>query len=462
MIRFCQQNKESVLAKMLNGQLDSVASSTTNFVDEIILAMHKKGVLGCLKNSIADKRADNTTIPFDLVLALSIAAKMKIKTSLSDIPFAITDHRALAELGYALVDTDGDLDKGLMRESSLRFLIQKYSHTDFFSSYNNTVQNYIMPKLDLVPDIHILDCTKLEVNYKNLNYEGSAIGKDNDGKNARGYKLATLRGITENSGIIEDIRFDSMNVHDLTLSEDIIFNSPALKRGDILINDRGFLSRSVINHLKSKREVDVYVPLRKNMDIFKTAVSTAVLENNWTIHPNREHQRIALVKNLGVFWDENNPKNNVDLNACVVWNYLPKSLYEDDYFVFVTTDLTQSASQIIKTYELRPEIEEDYRQIKDFWKIEDFKSTNLTMIAFHITCVLFGYLFFQLYTMLPEGEQYCKKSLPIILKNFIPKALNYLVFYVDYEFGIFKIIEFAEFYYLLNDTIKARLKDLMG
>lgn len=457
MIRFCQQNKDSVLAKMLNGQLDAVASSTTNFVDEIILAMHKKGVLGCLKDSITDRRADNTTIPFELVLALSIAAKMKIKTSLTDIPFAITDHRSLAELGYALIDTEGDLNKGLMRESSLRFLIQKYSHFDFFLSYNKTVQNYIMPKLDLLPDIHILDCTKLKVNFTNSNYEGSGIASDSDGNTARGYKLATLRGITENSGIIEDIRFGSMNIHDLVLSEDILYNSPVLKPGDILINDRGFLSRDVINYLKSEREIDTYIPLRKNMEIYYQAVSTAKLQNNWIKHPKRENQTIALVQDIGVCWDGSDPKNNVDLNACVVWD-----TQYNEFSVFVTTDLTQSASQIIKTYELRPEIEEDYRQIKDFWKIEDFKSTNLTMIAFHIICVLFGYLFFQLYTMLPEGEQYNNKSLPIILKNYIPQALNYLIFFVGYEFGIFKLLEFAKLYQFFNDKIKARLEYLMG
>ena len=73
--------------------------------------------------------------------------------------------------------------------------------------------------------------------------------------------------------------------------------------------------------------------------------------------------------------------------------------------VFATTDLTKSAREIVKTYELRPEIEEDYRQLKDFWQIEDFKSTQYNVICFHIVCVLFGYLFFQLYTMLPEGAQ---------------------------------------------------------
>lgn len=70
---------------------------------------------------------------------------------------------------------------------------------------------------------------------------------------------------------------------------------------------------------------------------------------------------------------------------------------KDNYFVFITTDTEKSAKQIIMTYELRPEIEEDYRQIKDYWRLEDFKSTKYNFIAFHIVILLIGYLYFQLY-----------------------------------------------------------------
>lgn len=95
---------------------------------------------------------------------------------------------------------------------------------------------------------------------------------------------------------------------------------------------------------------------------------------------------------------------------------------------------------------MRPEIEEDYRQLKDFWKIEDFKSTKLNMILFHIVCVLFGYLFYQLYILLPEGEKYLGKSLPVILKNYMPQVQPYVVLYAGYEFGVLTLFELMEFY----------------
>jgi hypothetical protein len=45
---------------------------------------------------------------------LAATAKMKIKTSLTDIFFAINDLDTLAELGWNIYDTNGELSKGLI------------------------------------------------------------------------------------------------------------------------------------------------------------------------------------------------------------------------------------------------------------------------------------------------------------------------------------------------------------
>lgn len=68
------------------------------------------------------------------------------------------------------------------------------------------------------------------------------------------------------------------------------------------------------------------------------------------------------------------------------------------------------------------------------------------MIAYHIIITLFGYMFFQLYTLTPEGEQYAHKSLPVIIKNYQPEKLPYIIFYAGNEFAIFSIVEFAKIY----------------
>lgn len=131
------------------------------------------------------------------------------------------------------------------------------------------------------------------------------------------------------------------------------------------------------------------------------------------------------------------------------------------YFVFVTTDTSKLARDIIKIYELRPEIEEDYRQLKDFWKIEDFKSTKINMIAFHIVCVLFGYLFFQLYTMLPDGEKLAGKSLPVLLKVYDAKPQSFVVLYTDYEFGVITLLDMMELYSACGQVVREKIRAVM-
>ena len=458
MVRVCKNQKESVLAMVRKGKLDAASLSTSNLVDEIILAMSKRGVLDCLSAGVPDRRAHNTTVPFDLILASSIAAKMKIHSSMSDIPFAITDHRTLAELGYTLYDPDG-VYQGLMREGALRHLVEMYSGYDFINAYRRTVQKQILLQLEVTPHIHIMDSTPLEVNLDNKNYEYATIGKNKHGEQTRGYTMLTVRGLYQDTGIIEEAVVFPMSYGDALLARELVKVSKVFHEGDILINDRGFISRSTMNYVKTICKTDTYIPLRKNMDAYQTAVRMAIKKNKWEDHPNkkRPHQKIALVENIGWAWQSENPDEDVPLNACVVVD-----MKTDNFFVFVTTDTTKSARMIVKTYELRPEIEEDFRQLKDFWNIEDFKSTKFNVIGFHIMCILFGYLFFQLYTMLPEGSKFAARSLPVVLKNYVPQALGYVVLYVGFSFGIFTLVEIMRLYAECEDGVKPKIEEVLG
>ena len=458
MIKISKADQDSILQRIRDGRVDAASLSTSSLVDDIILSMHKHGVIGCLKRGFPDKRADNTTVPFDLMLALAIAAKMKVHTSLTDIPFALTDHRTICELGYSMWDSDKDIGSGLMNEGTIRHLVRKYTSDELIRSYNSTLQEHIMDTLSIKSNIHILDCTKLEVNMKNNHYENATVGRDSDGDVAKGYKLSTIRGIVGDRGIIEDIRFGTMSTHDLALSQSMLYETPVFTDGDILINDKGFLSRDTLNFLKTHRGVDTYIPIRKNMEAYEIAVAVAQKANKWKPHPTqrRTSQSISFVAGLSPYWRSKHTEDDVDINACVVWDR-----EDDKYFVFVTTDTTKSASQIIKTYELRPEIEEDYRQLKDFWNIEDFKSTKLTNISFRIVCVLLGYLFFQLYTMLPDGEQFAGKSLPVIMKNYKSNASHHLVIYSDEIFGVLTIAQMAEVYAQCDKTVRRLISAIL-
>jgi hypothetical protein len=161
-------------------------------------------------------------------------------------------------------------------------------------------------------------------------------------------------------------------------------------------------------------------------------------------------------------WESEERENDVPVSGCVVHDRK-----DDEYYVFVTTDTGKTARQIIMAYEMRPEIEEDYRQLKDFWRLEDFKSTKLCLITFHIICVLLGYLMFQIYAGTEEGKRYAKRSLPVILKNWQnekrkdprPKSV---IIYADDNFGIFPFLEFLHLYASLGPSIRASLDPILA
>lgn len=450
MLRICKDDKQKVLNKIKTKQLNKISQSSSDFVDDIILSMYDNDILSCLNDGFPEKRKRNSFIPKDIIMALAIAAKMKNRTSLTDIPYAIQDHRTLSRLGYSAVGKDS----GWMTEGTIRHWIGKYSSKEFFNYYNSVVQDHIFKRKDINPSIHILDCTKIAVNFENKNYENSTISIDRKGNKMRGYKLASLRGIVEDTGIIEEVKFGTASTHDVELSFDMLKNTKCFKDGDILIMDRGFISRELINHLKNERNIDVYIPVKKRMEVYDLAVGIAESNDDWNPHPTRSKQMICHVNNIGDYWRYS--KEDVDLNSCVVWDEETQS-----YSVFITTDLTKSAKDIVMTYELRPEIEEDFRQLKEFWKLEDFKSTKYDVISFHIVCVLFGYLFYQLYLLTKEGEKYIGKCLPVILKNYKRKYKNYLVLYADDYFCTMKLKEFIEYRDKCSDDIKEYLLNLL-
>ena len=442
MIQICRKEKEKVYQAIRTGKIDAAEMSFPNLIDDIFLTMKRKGLTEPLSAAIPDKRRDNHHIPFDILLCLAVAAKLKRKTSLTDVPFAVTEAELLAELGWNLWDNERDVNDGLFSESVMRKLLAKYRSEEWIRFYNDYVQKYLMKNLDIQPCIHILDCTKILVNLDNKNYENSSVVTV-EGEPMRGYKLGVLRGVLDDSGVAEEIVFGTLKTHDMEQCRGMLLNTPCFHENDILINDRGFLSREMVNFLKTVRKVDSYLPAKENMTLYQDAIKLADANGKWQKHPNRKRkdQEIQLVTDLGPLWESDKPEEDVPVNACVVHDKKT-----DKYFVFMTTDTDRTARQIINTYELRPEIEEDFRQMKEFWKLEDFKSTKYNYITYHIVMTLVGYLYFQIYKNMEEGKAYVGKSLPVVVKNYKETRTKAVIIYVGQYFCIFPFLEFLQIY----------------
>ena len=226
MIRICQKDKEKVFEAIRTGKIDAAEMSFPNLIDDILLVMKKRGLTAPLTQALPDKRRDNSHIPFDILLCLAVAAKLKCKTSLTDVPFAVTEAELLAELGWNIWDNERDVNDGLFSESVMRKLLAKYKSEEWVSFYNSYVKEHLMKELDIQPCVHILDCTKVLVNLGNGNYGNSSAVKI-DGETMRGYKLGVLRGILDDSGIAEGIVFGTLKAHDMEQCREMLKNTPA-------------------------------------------------------------------------------------------------------------------------------------------------------------------------------------------------------------------------------------------
>jgi hypothetical protein len=96
------------------------------------------------------------------------------------------------------------------------------------------------------------------------------------------------------------------------------------------------------------------------------------MADRWESHPSRAAPSIALVRGV----EPRGAKGAGPLNAWVIrcWNQTKK---RPDPIVLVTTDLSLSALWTVRPYEERPEIEQDYAQLKSGgWQLPQLSSTR--------------------------------------------------------------------------------------
>ena len=103
--------------------------------------------------------------------------------------------------------------------------------------------------------------------------------------------------------------------------------------------------------------------------------------------------------------------------------------------------------------------------MKDFWKLEDFKSTKynyIAYIAFHIVMTLVGCLYFQIYKNMEEGSKYIGKFLPVAAKNYRSDKPKDVIIYSRQYFGIFTFLEFIQLYAGCPPEVRSLLEPILA
>jgi Transposase DDE domain len=302
--------------------------------------------------------------------------------------------------------------------------------------------------------LHILDTTHVEVALETGTYECSGVVKNDDGTRSRGYKLATLRTLLDHAGLLTQMAMSAIQVHDIALCRPLLEEAPVLRAGDLLLEDRGFIDGATLSALKRQRQVDVIIPLKATMLATQEAIQLAEMTNKWQPHPARADQTIALVRGVEHMWTE----CAVPLNACVIrfWNKKKKCT---DHIVLISTDLKLSAPWIVRHYEERPEIEQDYEQMKSGgWQLQKLSSTRYSEIVFYVLTVVLSYSLYHLFTNTQRGVRFADKTRQALAFEQLRTQRTHIIVYAGGFFEIFETLSFAHFILQLPATAQDRLR----
>jgi hypothetical protein len=464
-LSYLPHQPQQVLDALRQGNISTIEVATEQVPDFFLLYAIESGLLEALAKSFPDPRVQQPEISLYLLLAAGIAGHLAGLYALSQLPYALHSPKLLAALGVQVVvhqPGKGISRKGTQQETAFhgdvvrKLLEQIDKHNTqegrlpgqtLIDWYNTQVGRLFCQAVDAKPCVHILDCTDLCVPLKNENYQHSGLStKDN--KPERGYKLGTLRSLLDEGALLTGIAWGQIQEADLYVTQDLVRQNTHLHPGDILVEDRGFIDATTINHLKRERGVDVYTGLKKDMLLLRGAIAQATSRpGDWRAHPTRKGQQIQRVEGLGGpggLWEA----LSVPMNVCVV-RKKDKDTGQFEYFGFATTDLTASARQIITTYQVRPEVEEDYRQLKsESWQIQHFCATRLVQILWHVVLTLLAYNLFQVYANTEAGRSFAGKTKQRLERE---QRRSGKVYFLVCTAGAFGVYEANQLLYLLLD-----------
>jgi len=514
-IELVARNGDAVRQALEIGEWLHLATSSEEITDEFLLFAIESGLLKKWAAAFPDPR-QAPEVSFEVVWAASLAARFAGLYSIRKTGYVLQSARVLGALGYsvAVLEADagisrrgtsddqalsGDVLRKLLAQleagvdepevarqraileeleatapaievrerASRRAVKQRLNEPEaearsravasqLVKWYNESVGWPILEyaRLGKGRRIHLLDTTRIEVELEAGNYECDGVVKNDDGSYSRGYKLGTLRTLTDTSGLLVQAAVGPIQMNDLKLCRELLRSSPALRAGDLLIEDRGFIDGAEITHLKRKRKVDVIVPLRSNMEATQEAIRLAEMAREWEPHPSRPEQEIAWVCGVEHMWDA----CQVGLNACVIrfWNKKKKAT---DYIVLVTTDLSLSARWIVRHYEERPELEQDYQQLKSGgWKLQKLSTTRYDQIVFYLLTVVCAYSLYHLFANTQAGAAFADKTREAITLDQLRNQRTHIIVYAGGYFEIFETLSFIHLVLQLPPSVQDQLR----
>jgi hypothetical protein len=513
-LKLWARNGEAVRQAIELGDIAHIETASEEFTDEFLLFAIESGLLKSWAESFPDPRHE-PEIAMEVILPAHIAARFAGLYSMRKAGYVLRSARVLGALGYSVevVEPAGGLslrgtsdDKLFSGDVVRKLLVQLEQQADLSQParrppqepnvavkvrerasrrtvkqavdtaeadarahkvaeqlvrwYNQQVGVSMLryARLGKGRRMHILDTTHVEVPLETGTYECSGVVKNDDGTLSRGYKLATFRTLLDSAGLLTQVALSAIQVHDLALCRPLLAEAPVLRAGDLLLEDRGFLDGATVSDLKRQRQVDVIIPLKANMLATQEAIALAEMADQWQAHPARAEQRIALVRGVEHMWTA----CEVPLNACGIrfWN---KKKKRPDHIVLVTTALELNAPWMVRHYEERPEIAQDYEQMKSGgWQLKKLSSTRYSEIVFYVLTVVLSYSLYHLFANTHKGARFADKTRQALAFEQLRTQRTHIIVYAGGHFEIFETLRFVQMVLQLSPPVQEHLRTWMA
>jgi hypothetical protein len=261
-----------------------------------------------------------------------------------------------------------------------------------------------------------------------------------------------------------------------------------------LILDRGFIDGPSIGRCKLDHHIDVLIPARTNMDVYRDAVGLAeagfLQFQSWSsptaapqplpVHRpsavrqrEKKRQRTLAERRAEASPPAADPKKTLvcsqvaaipDLktfSTCPVPLHavLNRETYADghaDYWLLLDTQPMIRAAEIRHEYGLRTSIEERHRQLKGFSGIEDFSSRAFSLVVNQVTFVLLTYSLLQWYLFRRDRQPLNRKT-PSRILDLLRPVFSVIVIYHQNYVAFLNPLQYQEMVLTLTELARKKI-----
>lgn len=264
-----------------------------------------------------------------------------------------------------------------------------------------------------------------------------------------------------------------------------------------LILDRGFLDGEAISRCKKRHNIDVLIPVRRDMDIYKDAAALFLERDvNWTKWMPREptprktprpppadvvRREKARQKTLKKRKEAEPPpppdKTLVKSDVAAIGGFRSWSSCEvpltvvanrEQYadgrtkvWFLLTTKKARSATTPREEYQLRTAIEERHRQLKCFCDLTKFTSRAFSLVVNQVVFVMLAYSLLQFYLRNIQREELNTKTPPSIWQQLRVSDRHIIVYWKSF-YAFFQPLEYTQIVVTLAEEARQKIANRCG